>query len=162
MASWFAKLSQAMSDDHKKARYPNQAPIEECGVASRKTRASRVLIVEDEILVAWDLRTMLEEFGYEVCGMATTAEEAVALAESAAPDAILMDIRLRGARDGISAAIEIRENSEVAILFVSAHVDSRARELAAPARPAGFVGKPYSAEELREALEASLNDDPLH
>ncbi len=162
MPSWFAKLPQTMSDRGYKAGNRNQAPCEERGSASGEARAARVLIVEDEILVAFDLKITLEDFGYEVCGIAATADEAVALAEAARPDAILMDISLRGPRDGISAAIQIREISDVAILFVSAHVDLRARERAEPARPVGFVGKPYSAAELGRALELALNDDALH
>ena len=110
------------------------------------------------MIVAWDLRSTLERFGYEVCAIVGTAREAVEQAETACPDLILMDIKLKGDMDGVSAASEIRRRSDVAIIFVSAHVDARMRSRAEPTRPSGFIGKPYAADELKVAIERAYTE----
>lgn len=80
-----------------------------------------ILIVEDEIIIALDLKKTLEKFGHSVKGIVSTGEEAIKLAESLKPDIILMDINLKGNLNGIEAAKEIFENNpEENIIFVSA------------------------------------------
>jgi two-component system, response regulator PdtaR len=114
----------------------------------------RVLIVEDEILLAIDMRSMLENNGCTVVGLASSAEQAVKIAERERPDLVLMDVRLEGQRDGVDAAIEIRNLFDIPSLFVTANADARIQERAQPARPFGFIMKPFSESMLLRALRA--------
>ena len=111
-----------------------------------------VLLVEDETLVALMLRHVLEDLGCQVVGWATTADEAERLAARTPPDLILMDIRLKGQRDGIAAAAVLQRRYRVPIVFVTALNDretlARARRLA----PAGVLLKPFAPEVLKEVL----------
>ncbi|MFC7610451.1 response regulator [Teichococcus aestuarii] len=99
----------------------------------------RVLVVEDEYFVALYAEDALASAGFEVVGVAATAEEAVEIARAERPDLVLMDIRLTGARDGISAAAEIRSSLGIPSLFATAHSDAatRARGEGAAAPSAG-------------------------
>lgn len=90
---------------------------------------------------------------HRVVGFAGTADRAVELADELRPDLVLMDIRLRGERDGIDAAIETRERFDIPSLIISAHSDAWARERATPAQVLGFIPKPFD----RALLEAGLN-----
>ncbi len=116
-------------------------------------RGRRILIVEDELFVAMDIESVVQKAEHRVVGFAGTADRAVELADELRPDLVLMDIRLRGERDGIDAAIEIRERFDIPSLIISAHSDAWARERAAPARVLGFIPKPFD----RVLLEAALN-----
>ena len=112
----------------------------------------RVLITEDNWLVAAEWRAALEDAGYEVVGMAASADEALELCREESPDLILMDIRLLGDRDGIEAAQEARSLYEIPSVFVSAHDDSDVRRRAAEARPLGWITKPVLASRIPELL----------
>lgn len=90
---------------------------------------SRILIVEDEPLVALDLQAQLTQLGYEVLGITGQGEEAVTLAGELRPNVVLMDIRLQGAMDGISAAQKIRDCFGSAIVFLTAHAEDEKQVL---------------------------------
>jgi DNA-binding NarL/FixJ family response regulator len=120
---------------------------------------SCILLVEDDFLVGMEVEAGLEEAGYEVAGVATTAEEAVALAGSRRPALVVMDIRLASERDGIDAALEIYRTLGIRSIFASAHVDAQVRARAEPARPLGWVAKPYRVETLLAAVAAALDED---
>jgi CheY-like chemotaxis protein len=113
--------------------------------------ARRILIVEDEALVAAELEFTLEEAGFEVAGWATDSAEALALAESARPDLALVDIQLRGGDDGVALAQRLSALG-LGIVFLSAQADPAtvARAGAVPHR--AYVRKPYRQEELFAAL----------
>ena len=81
----------------------------------------RILLVEDEILIAEDARILLERMGYLVVGTAASGPEAVQQADEARPDLILMDVRLQGAMNGVEAARKIRSQTDVPIIYVTAH-----------------------------------------
>src|SRR5262245_45700262 len=83
----------------------------------------RILIVENEQLLAQELEFRLQQFGYQVSGVATSAKEAIELARLGKPDLILMDILLDGELDGIQAAMEIRRESSVPIVYLTAFAD---------------------------------------
>jgi two-component system, response regulator PdtaR len=118
--------------------------------------SATILVVEDEAIVLLGLRRMLQRFGYVVCGTAASADEAVQAADALRPDLVLMDIRLHGPRDGISAAHEIRERMDVPVIYVTAHADPATRARALATRPSGFVSKPFAPEALRRAIEQAL------
>jgi 1,2-diacylglycerol 3-beta-glucosyltransferase len=117
----------------------------------------RILIVEDEALVAMDLGFRLEDLGYAICGTAATADEAVALAETHHPDLILMDVNLHGSRDGVEAAADIRRKDHVVrIIFVTAYSDPSTRDRMAKAGGRGVVAKPYTDHELAQAIRHAM------
>jgi CheY-like chemotaxis protein len=118
-----------------------------------ETRRIRVLIVEDEPFVAMDAEAIVAGAGYHVVGMAISADEAVAKAEQLAADLVLMDIRLVGRRDGIDAAIEIRNRLNVPCIFVTANSDPLTRARAMQAAPLAFISKPFTAQTLLAALD---------
>jgi DNA-binding NarL/FixJ family response regulator len=106
---------------------------------------ARILIVEDEALVALDIEQVLRSAGFEVVGIADTQAAAVAEATRLAPDLILMDITLREG-NGIEAARAL--GARVPIVFVSANADQGTLAAAHAARPAGFIRKPFGPDEL--------------
>ena len=87
------------------------------------TRGASILVVEDENIVAMDIRAQLQKLGYRVVGTAGTAADAIAGARAGAPDLVLMDINLRGAGDGIEAAETIRAELHVPVIFLTAYSD---------------------------------------
>lgn len=118
----------------------------------------RVLIVEDNWLVALEMEATLEDAGYVVVAIAVSAEEAVQACMTELPDLVLMDIRLLGPRDGVDAAVEIRERFGIGSIFVSAHDDASIRARAQAAQPLGWIVKPVTSSELIRSV-ADLRDD---
>jgi len=116
------------------------------------TAARSILVVEDDWLSADHLRATLLGLGYAVCGPVATADEAVRLARKERPAAVLMDVRLSGARDGIHAAIEIAGQRPVPIVYVTASDDSATRRRLQDQNPAAVLVKPIDREQLRAAL----------
>jgi DNA-binding NarL/FixJ family response regulator len=110
--------------------------------------SQRVIIVEDDVFIRFDLMNHLMSAGHAVVGTADSAEEAVRLAERERPDLVLMDVRLVGEGDGIEAATEIWDRFKVRSLFISANLDAAARARAAAANPLGFLEKPFTASGL--------------
>lgn len=116
-----------------------------------------VLIVEDEQIVALDLMQTVEDLGYTVAGTASTGAEALALARTAAPDVVLMDIHLDGDTDGVAAAQSLRKASGPPVVFVTAFDDPRTVLRAKLSEPYGYLLKPFNVRELRVAIELALH-----
>lgn len=118
----------------------------------------KVLIVEDDNIVQLHLRMIVRELGYDVCGVASTAHEALASAAATPPNLVLMDIHLSGNRDGIETARELRVRHDTAVVFLTAYADEdtvgRAQEVGA----LGYLVKPISKPQLRAALSTALNE----
>jgi CheY-like chemotaxis protein len=114
---------------------------------------TKVLVVEDEMIIAWDLQRSLEILGAEVVGLAASADRAVELARASSPDLILMDVLLKGERTGIDAAEEIRGFSELPIVFLTGNTHLVGDERMAATRTQGQYSKPPSMLQLREMLE---------
>jgi DNA-binding NarL/FixJ family response regulator len=117
-------------------------------------RVLRVLIAEDEMFVAMDAEAIITRAGHQVVGIAPSADDAIAKTAQLKPDLILMDIRLKGHRDGIDAAEEIRSRFGLPVLFVSANVDPVTHARAMKVAPMGFISKPVSSDSLIEVLES--------
>lgn len=117
----------------------------------------RVLIVEDESIVAMEIQDHLEALGWEVCAIAATGPDAVRQAEVGRPDLILMDITLRGSMTGLEAAEKIRAERVTPIIFLTATVDDKniARILALDLKVV-FLSKPFAEHELRREAERVL------
>jgi CheY-like chemotaxis protein len=123
--------------------------------------APRVLIVEDEALIAWNLQSRVEGFGYAVCGTASTGARAIGLAEVEKPDLILMDVRLADRISGIEAAERILADRTVPIVFVTAFND---RETAGRIAALGAerLSKPVVPHMLGMLLEQLLRPSSPH
>lgn len=123
---------------------------------------ARILVVEDEFLVATDLADRLTEAGYAVTGIAATAEDALTLAAAEPPDLAIMDVRLASHRDGVEAALELKRRHGLRCIFATAHLDAETRNRAAPAAPLGWLAKPYGAFSLLRQVQAALNELKRH
>ena len=121
---------------------------------SEPVRTYKVLVVEDEGLIALDIAGRLEAMGHEVVGPASTAEEAIELAGSA--DIVLMDIRIDGQRDGIDAALEIRTRYHLPVIFLTAHADRATLDRAKQAGPFGYIVKPLGPASLQTGIEMAI------
>lgn len=118
-------------------------------------RAS-VMIVEDENIVAMDIKQRLEMLGYEVIATVATGEKAIELAGEKRPDVVLMDIVLKGEMDGIEAAEEIKRRFRIPIIYVTAYSDMETLERAKITEPFGYIIKPFEDRELHSVIEISL------
>ena len=139
-----------------------QSPPPPLATASRgasRALPAAILIVEDDWFIASDIQDLVTAAGYRVLEIATTADEAVAAAVAGRPDLVLMDIRLVGPKDGIDAALAIRERVDIPCLMVSAHQHAELRARAAPARPRGWLMKPFSDRQLLAAIDSALKPD---
>lgn len=118
---------------------------------------SRVFIVEDEVLVARDIKSRLEKLGYQVIGTAARGDDAVTRVLSERPDLILMDINLKGDMDGIEAADRIRAKADLPIIFCTAYSNDETLARAKVTVPYGYVLKPFDNRELEITIEIALH-----
>lgn len=116
----------------------------------------RILVVDDERIVAQDIIEVLTNMGCEVVGTALSGLEAIEKAGSLRPDLIMMDITLQGQMDGVEAATIIRERHEIACVFLTAYSDKSYLERAKQAQPAGYMVKPFEEGGLRSTVEIAL------
>ena len=117
----------------------------------------KILVVEDEAIVARDIQQQLAERGYQALGHTPRAEEAVALTGELRPDLVLMDIHLAGKTDGIEAAQIIRERFAVPVIFLTAFVGEKILDRAKQAEPYGYIVKPFNEQELFTTIELALH-----
>ena len=118
---------------------------------------ARILVVEDDAVVALDSHDRLKSLNYEVAGMASTGHDAVTQAESKRPDLVLMDISLPGNMNGIQAADKIRAKSNIPVIYVTAYADEPTLRNARATDPYGYILKPFDEIELRAAIEIGLH-----
>jgi PAS domain S-box-containing protein len=117
---------------------------------------TRILVVEDEAVVALDIRSRLNKLGYAVPGIADSGEEAIRLAEETRPDLVLMDIRLKGEMDGVEAAAHIRARLDIPVVFLTAYADEVTVQRAKISGPFGYLRKPLVDRELQTAIEIAV------
>ncbi|WP_051694436.1 hybrid sensor histidine kinase/response regulator [Desulfohalovibrio reitneri] len=116
----------------------------------------RILVVDDERIVAMDIQHTLESLGYEVSGAATSGEEAVTMAGDRGPDLVLMDINLGRGMDGIEAAGQISSLFDLPVVFLTAYSDTSTLSRAKASQPFGFLIKPFEQRELQSTIEIAL------
>ena len=122
---------------------------------SKKAEGLRVLIVEDELLVAWHLESLVRDQRHEVCALVPDGEGAIEQTSDLDADLVLMDIRLAGRMDGVEAARRIRQNRSTPIIFITAHGDPATCEHIARLVPgAPVLAKPVTGDKLRDAIAA--------
>lgn len=113
---------------------------------------TRVLLVEDERIIAEDIRGRLEGMGYAVAGIVSSGAEAIKAANETRPDLILMDIKLGGTMDGIEAASRIRETVDAPLIYTTANADELTLERAGKTAPSGYLVKPIEDQELNATI----------
>jgi two-component system, cell cycle sensor histidine kinase and response regulator CckA len=117
---------------------------------------AQILVVEDERIVARALQCELENFGYQVSGIASSAQEAVQKAVDDRPDLVLMDIHLKGEEDGIEAARKIHSRCRIPVVYLSAFSDAATVARASDTEAFGYLLKPYEERELQTTIEMTL------
>jgi len=117
---------------------------------------TKILVVEDEQIVAEDIKYTLESLGYTVPITVSSGEEAIKKADEIRPSIILMDIMLQGKIKGIEAAHTIKKSFNIPIIYLTAHTDENIFQLAKNTEPAGYITKPFQKEELRRVIEIAL------
>jgi CheY-like chemotaxis protein len=132
----------------------------------KSTPLPRILIVEDEAVIAMEIEMRLGKMGYEIIGNAATGEKALALAEHSRPDLALMDINIVGSLDGVETAARLRERFDIPVVFLTAYSDDATIQRATAAGPLGYLTKPFSDRDVRAAIEVALykhsTDQELH
>jgi DNA-binding response OmpR family regulator len=118
----------------------------------------KVLIVEDESIVAMEIASYVTALGYEVVTTVSNAEDAYREALEEEPDVILMDVNLKGAEDGISAAQRIKAEKEIAIVYITAFNDDKSIDRAVATNPAAYLTKPFNRKELAASLKIAAQN----
>ena len=121
----------------------------------------RVLIIEDEALIAEELKERLALLGFSIIGTVDSADEGIAIATQELPDLVLMDIRLRGQKDGIEAAREIRQKVDLPIVYVTAYSDQVTVERVKHTDHDGFILKPFHRRDLQSTIEIATKRHTL-
>ena len=116
----------------------------------------KILLVEDDDIIAKVADWRLKNLGYTVCGRATTGAEAMELVVNNRPDLVLMDINIRGDVDGIETARMIKNGFNIPVVYVTSHSDGPTLERAKATNPDGFIVKPFEDNDLRVAIELAL------
>ena len=116
----------------------------------------KILIVEDDDVLARIITWRLNNLGYEVCGRASSGKEAMEILVREKPDLVLMDINIRGEIDGIETTNMIKKGFRVPVVYLTSHSDGTTLERAKATRPEGFVLKPFKDHDLRVAIELAL------
>ena len=117
----------------------------------------RLMLVDDEVAISMQLKERLTSMGYEIVGMVSSGEEAVALAKDLRPDLVLMDIVMPGKIDGIAAAEIIKEDQDIPVIFLTGYAENQFIERAKKAEPFGYIGKPFQESEIRALIEVALH-----
>jgi len=116
----------------------------------------QILIVEDELIVAEDLRLTLTNLGHEVIAIASSGELAIEISKSKSPDLILMDIQLAGKIDGITTAEKIHANQDIPVIYVTAYADETLMQRVKQTTPSGYIIKPFNDREVYTSIEIGL------
>lgn len=121
----------------------------------------RILVVEDETIVALDIQRVLRRLGYNVLAVVASGEDAVQRAAQLRPDLVLMDIHLRGPMDGIEAAAQLRAQMNLPVVYLTAHTDEQTLQRAKSTEPLGYLTKPFEERDLATTLEMALHKHRL-
>ncbi|TPE44847.1 LytR/AlgR family response regulator transcription factor [Pontibacter mangrovi] len=115
----------------------------------------RILISEDEVIIAEDLAASLEDLGYETCAI-DSGEDTLDMIRETQPDLVLLDINLKGDADGVDIGLRIREEFGIPFIYLTAYADTATIDRAKKTEPDGFLVKPYDEKSLRSAIEIAL------
>lgn len=124
-------------------------------------RVARILVVEDESVVAWHVQEALQKLGHEVVAIAQTAKEAIQCAIDKHPDLVLMDINLQGQSDGVLAAEHLYLHLDLPVVYLTAHADEQTLHRATETSPFGYLVKPFQEADLHSAIQIALRRHQL-
>jgi len=116
----------------------------------------QIVIAEDEMIIAEDLKDILENLGFEVSGIGISGREVLQLIEEFNPGLVLLDIQLKGGMDGIDLAHKIREQYRIPFLFLTSHADQATLNRAREVNPYGYLLKPFEEPAIHAAIEIAL------
>jgi CheY-like chemotaxis protein len=117
---------------------------------------AKILIVEDESIVALEIKSRLQRLGHAVPAVVSSGEAAIRTSAETRPDLVLMDIKLKGEMDGIEAAARIKARFGIPVVYLTAYVDKDTVQRAQYTDPLGYVTKPYEEDELDRVIELAL------
>ncbi|MBK7871631.1 MAG: response regulator [Saprospiraceae bacterium] len=117
----------------------------------------KLLIVEDDMIIAANISLQLSNLGYEVTAIVPRGEEAILQLEENQPDIVLLDIHLKGALDGIATAQEMQKNADIPIIYLTANADEATFNRAKATRPYAFISKPFKKLDLQRAIELTIS-----
>ena len=115
--------------------------------------AARILVVEDEAIVAADIEMKLDNLGYTVAAVATSGEAALEKAQEVRPDLALMDIHLDGTMDGVETAQALRDRFKIPVVYLTAYADQPTLDRAKVTQPYGYIVKPFGERDLQISIE---------
>lgn len=117
---------------------------------------TKILIVEDESIIAEDIADSLESIGYAIVGIVSSGEEAIAISSELQPDIVLMDIMLQGQMDGITAAEQIQSRFQIPAIFLTAYADEKTLQRVKETNPFGYIVKPFEEKNLHLTIQIAL------
>ena len=117
---------------------------------------TKIMIVEDEIIIAKALSKELQDLGYEVCQLSSSGEKAIEIAENESPDLVIMDVRLHGEMDGIKAARDIKDRLGIPVIFITGFSDDKVKEKAGVTESYKYLVKPLRKNEIKSSVEMAL------
>ncbi len=120
---------------------------------------AKILVVDDESIIARDIQDRLKDLGYDAPAIAASGEGAIKKVEEIKPNLVLMDIMLKGDMNGIEAAEQICDRFDVPVVYVTASMDKKMQERAKSAKPFCYINKPFEDNELSSAIEKALGGD---
>ncbi len=121
----------------------------------------KILIVEDETIIALDIKLILDELGYNVTAMIASGEDAIRKTEEILPDLVLMDINLKGRIDGLRAAEVIQNQFKIPVVYVTGYTDDKTLNILRQSKSAGFIPKPFNEIELHSIIILALQSRKL-
>lgn len=130
------------------------------GEMGEMIKRPKILIVEDEIIIAMDLQCTLKDLGYNFSEIVSSGEESIKKASLLLPDVVLMDIKLRGRIDGVKAAERIYKRFKIPIIYVSAYSDEETLKRMNKVKNFGYLNKPFEERKLKKVLEKALRASP--
>lgn len=125
------------------------------------TKPARILVVEDEAIVAFNLQQRLEQLGYDVPAIAASGQESLDLIHDLLPDLVLMDIHIQGQMDGIEVAARLRQSHPVPVIYLTAYAEDATLERARQTQPYGYLLKPFSERELHATIQMAFERHKL-
>lgn|GEM_PF-547802 len=125
--------------------------------SKKAVKSARILLVEDENIIAMDIQSTLRKMGYNVFAIVSSGEESIKVASSSMPDIVLMDIKLKGKMNGIQAAKSIYRQFRIPVIYVSAYGDEHIYVQLGRFEPFEFIQKPFIEEELEDKISGVLH-----
>lgn len=131
--------------------------VEQKSISLQKTgKTLKILVVEDETIIALDLQVLLESFGFDVCGSVLSGEESIKAATIYRPDVVLMDVKLKGKMSGIEAARIIHNHLRIPVIYLTAYGDDTTVKEALKITSCDYIRKPFVESEVEEKIRMIL------